>query len=147
MPAATQTLVEDTRRAIGDILHGRDDRLLLVVGPCSIHDHDQALDYARRLKIAADALKDDLLITMRVSKPRTTVGWKGYINDPRLDGSFHQRRAARRAASCSTSTRWACRRRPNSSTCWPQYIARPDRVGRDRRAHDRARAIASSLRA
>ncbi|WP_261542892.1 3-deoxy-7-phosphoheptulonate synthase [Burkholderia multivorans] len=90
VPAATQTLVEDTRKAIGDILHGRDDRLLLVVGPCSIHDHDQALDYARRLKAAADALKDDLLITMRVyfEKPRTTVGWKGYINDPRLDGSF-----------------------------------------------------------
>ncbi|HDR9836959.1 TPA: 3-deoxy-7-phosphoheptulonate synthase [Burkholderia multivorans] len=90
VPAATQTLVEDTRNAIGDILHGRDDRLLLVVGPCSIHDHDQALDYARRLKAAADALKDDLLITMRVyfEKPRTTVGWKGYINDPRLDGSF-----------------------------------------------------------
>ncbi|MBY4834125.1 3-deoxy-7-phosphoheptulonate synthase [Burkholderia dolosa] len=90
VPAATQTLVEATRRAIGDILHGRDDRLLLVVGPCSIHDHDQALDYARRLKAAADALKDDLLITMRVyfEKPRTTVGWKGYINDPRLDGSF-----------------------------------------------------------
>ncbi|MCA8127090.1 3-deoxy-7-phosphoheptulonate synthase [Burkholderia multivorans] len=90
VPAATQALVEDTRKAIGDILHGRDDRLLLVVGPCSIHDHDQALDYARRLKAAADALKDDLLITMRVyfEKPRTTVGWKGYINDPRLDGSF-----------------------------------------------------------
>jgi 3-deoxy-7-phosphoheptulonate synthase len=90
VPQATQTLVEDTRKAIGDILHGRDDRLLLVVGPCSIHDHDQALDYARRLKAAADTLKDELLITMRVyfEKPRTTVGWKGYINDPRLDGSF-----------------------------------------------------------
>jgi 3-deoxy-7-phosphoheptulonate synthase len=50
VPAGTQTLVEDTRRAIGDILHGRDDRLLVVVGPCSIHDHDQALEYARRLK-------------------------------------------------------------------------------------------------
>ena len=105
VPAATQTLVEDTRRAIGDILHGRDDRLLLVVGPCSIHDHDQALDYARRLKIAADALKDDLLITMRVyfEKPRTTVGWKGYINDPRLDGSFRINeglRAARQLLSC-----------------------------------------------
>ncbi|KVP89172.1 phospho-2-dehydro-3-deoxyheptonate aldolase [Burkholderia ubonensis] len=90
VPPATQTLVEDTRKAIGDILHGRDDRLLIVVGPCSIHDHDQALEYAHRLKAAADALKDDLLITMRVyfEKPRTTVGWKGYINDPRLDGSF-----------------------------------------------------------
>ncbi|CAJ0901850.1 Phospho-2-dehydro-3-deoxyheptonate aldolase, Phe-sensitive [Ralstonia sp. LMG 32965] len=90
VPADTQTLVEDTRRAISNILHGRDDRLLLIVGPCSIHDHDQALDYARRLKAAGDALKDDLLIVMRVyfEKPRTTVGWKGYINDPRLDGSF-----------------------------------------------------------
>ncbi|NIE87403.1 MULTISPECIES: 3-deoxy-7-phosphoheptulonate synthase [unclassified Burkholderia] len=90
VPQATQTLVEDTRKAIGDILHGRDDRLLLVVGPCSIHDHDQALDYARRLKAAADTRQDELLITMRVyfEKPRTTVGWKGYINDPRLDGSF-----------------------------------------------------------
>jgi 3-deoxy-7-phosphoheptulonate synthase len=85
-----QTLVEHSREAIGNILHGRDDRLLMIVGPCSIHDHDQALDYARRLKTAADALTDDLVIVMRVyfEKPRTTVGWKGYINDPRLDGSF-----------------------------------------------------------
>ncbi|GLU33711.1 3-deoxy-7-phosphoheptulonate synthase [Trinickia caryophylli] len=90
VPPAVQALVERARAEIGDILHGRDDRLLLIVGPCSIHDHDQALDYARRLKAAADALKDDLLIIMRVyfEKPRTTVGWKGYINDPRLDGSF-----------------------------------------------------------
>jgi 3-deoxy-7-phosphoheptulonate synthase len=85
-----QALVERSRETIGNILHGRDDRLLAVVGPCSIHDHDQALDYANRLKAAADALKDDLYIVMRVyfEKPRTTVGWKGYINDPRLDGSF-----------------------------------------------------------
>ena len=85
-----QTLVERSRAVIGNILHGRDDRLLMIVGPCSIHDHDQALDYAHRLKAAADALKDDLFIVMRVyfEKPRTTVGWKGYINDPRLDGSF-----------------------------------------------------------
>ncbi|PMS37385.1 3-deoxy-D-arabinoheptulosonate-7-phosphate synthase [Trinickia symbiotica] len=85
-----QALVERSRETIGNILHGRDDRLLAVVGPCSIHDHDQALDYAHRLKAAADALKDDLYIVMRVyfEKPRTTVGWKGYINDPRLDGSF-----------------------------------------------------------
>ena len=91
------------------MLHGRDDRLVVVVGPCSIHDHDQALEYARRLKAAADALHDDLLIVMRVyfEKPRTTVGWKGYINDPHLDGSFaHQRRpASARASCCSRSTR------------------------------------------
>ena len=90
VPSDVQTLVERTRVEIGNVLHGRDDRLLVIVGPCSIHDHDQALDYARRLKSAADALKDDLCIVMRVyfEKPRTTVGWKGYINDPRLDGSF-----------------------------------------------------------
>lgn len=87
---AVQALVECTRATIGDVLHGRDDRLVIVVGPCSIHDHDQAIEYAHRLKAAADALRDDLLVVMRVyfEKPRTTVGWKGYINDPRLDGSF-----------------------------------------------------------
>jgi 3-deoxy-7-phosphoheptulonate synthase len=90
VPPDVQKLVERGREAIGDVLHGRDDRLVMIVGPCSIHDHDQALDYARRLKAVADALRDELLIVMRVyfEKPRTTVGWKGYINDPRLDGSF-----------------------------------------------------------
>ncbi|MDO9072895.1 MAG: 3-deoxy-7-phosphoheptulonate synthase [Rubrivivax sp.] len=83
-------LVEGSRRRIADVLHGRDHRLVVVVGPCSIHDHDQALDYGRRLKAVADELQDDLLIVMRTyfEKPRTTVGWKGYINDPHLDGSF-----------------------------------------------------------
>lgn len=86
----TLALVEDSRSAIADILHGRDDRLIVVVGPCSIHDHDQAIEYAHHLKKAADDLEDDLLIVMRTyfEKPRTTVGWKGYINDPHLDGSF-----------------------------------------------------------
>ncbi len=101
VPPAVQTLVERARIEIGDILHGRDDRLVAVVGPCSIHDHDQALEYAHRLKAAANELRDDLLVVMRVyfEKPRTTVGWKGYINDPRLDGSFRINeglRAARR---------------------------------------------------
>ncbi len=88
--AATRTLVETSRAAISRVLHGADDRLVVVVGPCSIHDHDQAMDYARRLRTQAEALRGDLLIVMRVyfEKPRTTVGWKGYINDPRLDGSF-----------------------------------------------------------
>ncbi|MDH0050672.1 3-deoxy-7-phosphoheptulonate synthase [Comamonas terrigena] len=83
-------LVESSRAAISRVLHGQDDRLVVVVGPCSIHDHDQAMDYARQLKVHADALQDDLLIVMRVyfEKPRTTVGWKGYINDPHRDGSF-----------------------------------------------------------
>ena len=90
IPHITEQLVEHSRAAISRILHGDDDRLLIVVGPCSIHDHDQALDYAQQLKTQAEALKDDLLIVMRVyfEKPRTTVGWKGYINDPHLDGSF-----------------------------------------------------------
>ncbi len=89
-PAAAQTLVEQSRAAISRVLHGQDDRLVVVVGPCSIHDHAQAIDYAQRLKAQADALAEDLLIVMRVyfEKPRTTVGWKGYINDPHLDGSF-----------------------------------------------------------
>ena len=90
VPAATQALVERSRAAISDVLHGRDDRLVVVVGPCSIHDHEQAMDYAGRLKVLADQLQGELLVVMRVyfEKPRTTVGWKGYINDPHLDGSF-----------------------------------------------------------
>ncbi|ARP85943.1 3-deoxy-7-phosphoheptulonate synthase [Bordetella genomosp. 9] len=96
---AIQDLVEGTRAAIADVLHGRDDRLVAVVGPCSIHDHDQAMDYARLLKAAADEFRQDLLIVMRVyfEKPRTTVGWKGYINDPRLDGSYRINEGLRRA--------------------------------------------------
>jgi len=86
----TLALVEASRAAIADVLHGRDDRLVVVVGPCSIHDHDQALEYGHQLKAAAEELSGELLIVMRAyfEKPRTTVGWKGYINDPHLDGSF-----------------------------------------------------------
>ena len=89
-PDSVQALVAASRAAISRVLHGADDRLVVVVGPCSIHDHAQAMDYARQLKAQADALQNELLIVMRVyfEKPRTTVGWKGYINDPRLDGSF-----------------------------------------------------------
>ena len=87
---AQLALVEASRAAIARVLHGQDDRLVVVVGPCSIHDHEQAMAYARRLKPVADELSDRLLVVMRVyfEKPRTTVGWKGYINDPHLDGSF-----------------------------------------------------------
>ncbi|SHN22116.1 3-deoxy-7-phosphoheptulonate synthase [Rhizobacter sp. OV335] len=101
LPAPDRALdvVARVRQEIGAVLHGRDDRLLVVVGPCSIHDHDQAMDYARLLKTARDELSRDLLIVMRVyfEKPRTTVGWKGYINDPRLDGSFHMNEGLRLA--------------------------------------------------
>jgi 3-deoxy-7-phosphoheptulonate synthase len=82
--------IERSRQSVASVIRGADDRLLLVVGPCSIHDVTAGLDYARRLKEAAARLADDLLIVMRVyfEKPRTTVGWKGLINDPRLDQSF-----------------------------------------------------------
>ena len=82
--------VADARRALHRILHGHDDRLAVVIGPCSIHDPVAAMDYARRLRPLRDALGDALEIVMRVyfEKPRTTVGWKGLINDPDLDGSF-----------------------------------------------------------
>ena len=78
------------RQAIHRVLHGADDRLLVVVGPCSIHDYDAAIDYATRLATVRRELQADLIIVMRVyfEKPRTTVGWKGLINDPRLDDSF-----------------------------------------------------------
>jgi 3-deoxy-7-phosphoheptulonate synthase len=83
-------LVVETRDAIRRILHGQDrERLLVIVGPCSIHDPEAAYEYAAKLKPVADALRDRLLIVMRTyfEKPRTTVGWKGLINDPHLDGT------------------------------------------------------------
>lgn len=82
--------VYTTRHEIQRILHGNDDRLLVVVGPCSVHSPEAALEYARRLKGLREELSRDLLLVMRVyfEKPRTTVGWKGLINDPGLDGSF-----------------------------------------------------------
>ena len=83
--------VSRTRARAGDIIHGRDDSLLVVIGPCSIHDVQAALEYGSLLQQAAARLSDDLCIVMRVyfEKPRTTVGWKGLINDPHLDGSFN----------------------------------------------------------
>jgi 3-deoxy-7-phosphoheptulonate synthase len=85
-----EALITDTRKRIHRIMAGKDDRLLVVIGPCSIHDPSAALDYARRLKEAREKYADTLEIVMRVyfEKPRTTVGWKGLINDPYLDESF-----------------------------------------------------------
>ena len=92
LPIDAQSLatVTNARQAIHRVLHGADDRLVAVVGPCSIHDYAAAIEYAARLHAAAEGHARDLLVVMRVyfEKPRTTVGWKGYINDPRLDGSF-----------------------------------------------------------
>jgi 3-deoxy-7-phosphoheptulonate synthase len=86
--AAQTTYV--ARQAIHRVLHGADDRLLVVIGPCSIHDYDLAMDYAKKLAKEAEKYAEDLIVVMRVyfEKPRTTVGWKGLINDPRLDNTF-----------------------------------------------------------
>ncbi len=88
-PEAART-VSAGRESVIEVLEGQSDRFLVIVGPCSIHDPSAALEYAERLKNVADRLSDDLLVLMRVyfEKPRTTIGWKGLINDPRLDDSF-----------------------------------------------------------
>lgn len=87
--AAYHTVVEG-RRVISDVLDGKDTRLLVIAGPCSIHDEVAALDYAQRLKSLSEQVSETMLLVMRVyfEKPRTNVGWKGLINDPRLDGSY-----------------------------------------------------------
>jgi 3-deoxy-7-phosphoheptulonate synthase len=87
--AAAAHTVLAARAALRDALHGRDGRLVAIVGPCSLHDPNAALDYARRLEPLARELREDVLVLMRTyfEKPRTTVGWKGLVNDPRLDGS------------------------------------------------------------
>ena len=97
--AEVSALVYEARQALHRILHGMDDRLAVVIGPCSIHDTVAALDYARRLKAERDRFKGELEIVMRVyfEKPRTTVGWKGLINDPDLDGSFNINKGLRTA--------------------------------------------------
>jgi 3-deoxy-7-phosphoheptulonate synthase len=85
-----ESLITQTRRSIHDIMAGQDDRLLVIIGPCSIHSPEAALDYARRLQPLREQYKDSLEVVMRVyfEKPRTTVGWKGLINDPYLDESY-----------------------------------------------------------
>lgn len=96
---SASTKVSEARRAIEAILDGKDKRVLVVVGPCSIHDPKAALEYATKLKPIADALAGELLIVMRVyfEKPRTVVGWKGLINDPDLDESYHINKGLRLA--------------------------------------------------
>jgi len=89
--------IATARTEIGEVLLGRDDRVVVVVGPCSVHDTKAALEYAARLKQAADRHRGELVVVMRTyfEKPRTTVGWKGLINDPDLDGSFAINRGLR----------------------------------------------------
>jgi len=88
---ATADFILESRKQIENIITGKDDRLLVVIGPCSIHDTEAAIDYAKKLKVLSEQYKDELLIVMRVyfEKPRTTVGWKGLISDPNLDKSFN----------------------------------------------------------
>jgi 3-deoxy-7-phosphoheptulonate synthase len=97
--AQTASFVADARDEIVDVICGRDSRLVVVVGPCSIHDPVAALEYATRLKTLADRYADELIVVLRCyfEKPRTTVGWKGLINDPDLDGSFHVNKGLRLA--------------------------------------------------
>ncbi len=87
----TADFIIESRKAIEKIIHGDDDRLLVIIGPCSIHDTAAAVDYAKQLKVLSDKHQNELLIVMRVyfEKPRTTVGWKGLISDPNLDKSFN----------------------------------------------------------
>jgi 3-deoxy-7-phosphoheptulonate synthase len=92
-------VVADTRRSVAEVIAGRDFRLVVIVGPCSIHDTKAALDYATRLKALADRYRDHLIVLMRsyFEKPRTSVGWKGLINDPDLDESYHINKGLRLA--------------------------------------------------
>lgn len=101
LPASEQVLasVEQARQTISEIIHRRDKRLLVISGPCSIHDEDAALEYAKQLNALRLKYADSLYIVMRVyfEKPRTTVGWKGFINDPHMDGSFDLETGLRKA--------------------------------------------------
>ncbi|WP_243382243.1 3-deoxy-7-phosphoheptulonate synthase [Geothrix alkalitolerans] len=99
VPDAVAETVAGGRRDLQRILTREDPRLVVVVGPCSIHDPVAGLDYARRLKVLADEVADTLLLVMRVyfEKPRTATGWKGFINDPRMDDSFHIEEGMRKA--------------------------------------------------
>lgn len=99
LPESVRDLVANSRQTVKDILDGKDDRLFAVVGPCSIHDTELALEYGKRLKALADEVSEHVFIIMRVyfEKPRTTVGWKGLINDPHLNGSFEIEDGLRKA--------------------------------------------------
>jgi 3-deoxy-7-phosphoheptulonate synthase len=97
--ARAADVVSDARSSISSVIAGKDRRLVIIVGPCSIHDTTAALEYAERLKVLADRFQDELIVVMRsyFEKPRTSVGWKGLINDPDLDESFHINKGLRLA--------------------------------------------------
>ncbi|HEX7325455.1 MAG TPA: 3-deoxy-7-phosphoheptulonate synthase [Rhodanobacteraceae bacterium] len=126
VPVALAT-VRNARRSIQSILAGADDRLVVVIGPCSIHDPRAALDYATRLAKERRRFAADLEIVMRVyfEKPRTTIGWKGLINDPDLDGSFHIDKGLRlaRGLLCDINARGVPAGTEFLDTISPQYLA------------------------
>ena len=99
LTAEASTFVADSRSIVESALKGNDDRLVVVVGPCSIHDVAAATEYAGKLAEATKQFEDELLVVMRAyfEKPRTTVGWKGLVNDPDLDGTFHINKGLRLA--------------------------------------------------
>lgn len=111
--ANSQAIISKARSAIADILHKRDPRILIITGPCSVHDPAAVLEYAKKLQPLAQEVADRALLVMRVyfEKPRTTIGWKGYINDPHLDGSYRVNeglRAARRLLADITDIGLPC---------------------------------------
>jgi 3-deoxy-7-phosphoheptulonate synthase len=130
--------VVNARRALHRILHGEDDRLAVVIGPCSIHDPHAAMEYAARLRPLRDTLGDALELIMRVyfEKPRTTVGWKGLINDPDLDGSFNITRVcgSRALALRNQRARFAGRRGIPRHDLTAVHL-RSRGLGRHRRTH------------
>ena len=151
LPLASESavLVQQSRRAISNILDGRDDRLVVVVGPCSIHDAEAALDYAARLAAIAPELSSDLLLVLRVyfEKPRTTVGWKGLINDPRGDGSYAVNEGLRIARGLLLDVLGlglpaGCEFLDLIS---PQFIADAVKLGRHRRSHHREPGASQSV--
>ena len=91
LPEKLEDQITESRRTVEAILDRKDHRKLVIVGPCAAYDPEATLEYAERLKALADQVKDTMYLVMRVyfEKPRTTVGWKGLINDPNLDGSYH----------------------------------------------------------
>ena len=140
--------IAQARREIAAIVTGTDDRLLVVVWPCSIHDPAAAVEYAERLRDVVLLYTGELLIAIRVyfEKPRTLVGWKGLINDPHLDSSFHINRAcASGVSTCSSSSHVACRWRRSFWIRPRPILRRPGLVGRHRCA-DRREPSASRTR-
>jgi 3-deoxy-7-phosphoheptulonate synthase len=121
-----QTVIRG-RREVAKILNGEDDRLLVMVGPCSIHDPETALEYCQRLKALADKLSSDLLVVMRayLEKPRTTVGWKGLINDPDIDESFQINKGLRvsRKLYCDLTAQGMPIASEMLDTISPQFLA------------------------